>query len=219
MENTHSSVSKLILVPCVITTFVTAFRLIGEALYWPAFLFSRAAGGGFALVGVSWLAIVFGIYFALKLSKSGIVYESGLKTIGITILSLVVLFGGFYLIFLAERTSAREAILGAGTLVVLGAIFMMRVAWPAYWNALIAYALAARIPVIVVMYFAIKGNWGTHYDVAPPGMSFADWYTKWVQIGFLPQLLFWIPFTVIFCGLLGILTVALLRRGHVTAAA
>ena len=29
---------------------------------------------------------------------------------------------------------------------------------------LIAYAFAARIPVLIVMFFAMRGGWGTHYD-------------------------------------------------------
>ena len=27
-------------------------------------------------------------------------------------------------------------------------------------------------PVIVIMYLAIKGNWGTHYDAIPPDVSY-----------------------------------------------
>jgi len=45
-------------------------------------------------------------------------------------------------------------------------------AWPSLFKTLLAYAYAARIPVVVLMFFAMKGNWGTHYDAvtrdAPP---------------------------------------------------
>ena len=62
------------------------------------------------------------------------------------------------------------------------------------------------------MFYAIRGNWGTHYDAVPPDVTFPDWYAKFVQAGLIPQIFLWIPFTVILCGLLGILTATILRR-------
>jgi hypothetical protein len=40
-----------------------------------------------------------------------------------------------------------------------------------------AYGLAARIPVVVVMFLAMAGNWGTHYDYvgAPEPFQMALW--------------------------------------------
>ena len=40
-------------------------------------------------------------------------------------------------------------------------------AWPALGRTLLAYGLAARIPVALLMLVAMLGNWGTHYDARP----------------------------------------------------
>ena len=40
--------------------------------------------------------------------------------------------------------------------------------WKSLGIALLAYAFAARVPVAILMIFAIFGHWGTHYDVPPP---------------------------------------------------
>ena len=44
------------------------------------------------------------------------------------------------------------------------------VGWPSLGKTLFAYGYAARIPVAIVMYFAIRGSWGTHYDALPPDL-------------------------------------------------
>lgn len=59
-------------------------------------------------------------------------------------------------------------------------------AWPALGRTLLAYGLAARIPVALLMLVAMLGNWGTHYDARPsyPQMSTLGW---WVAIGLAPH--------------------------------
>ena len=73
MIGTDSKVSagRLILVPAIITLAITTLRLIGELQGWSPFLFNKAPGGGFALVGISWLPVVFGPYFAWKVAVAG----------------------------------------------------------------------------------------------------------------------------------------------------
>lgn len=81
------------------------------------------------------------------------------------------------------------------------AIFLVLKAWPAFARTAIAYGLAARVPVAIVMLFAILGRWGTHYDVSPPETLEFDAMAsilKWSWIGLLPQLTVWIATTV--CG-------------------
>jgi len=63
---------KLILVPALITLAVTLLRLTGELLHWSKTLFNPEAGGGGALVGITWLAPVFGAYFGFKLARAGL---------------------------------------------------------------------------------------------------------------------------------------------------
>jgi hypothetical protein len=36
--------------------------------------------------------------------------------------------------------------------------------WPALFRVLLAYGLASRLVVTLVMLFAMLGDWGTHYD-------------------------------------------------------
>src|SRR4029453_16440304 len=40
-------------------------------------------------------------------------------------------------------------------------------AWPALGRTLLAYGLAVRIPIALLMLVAMLGNWGTHYDARP----------------------------------------------------
>ena len=58
---------KLILVPALITLGITLLRLGAEFMDLPSWLANKQAGGFGALVGISWLPPIFGIYFARKL--------------------------------------------------------------------------------------------------------------------------------------------------------
>jgi len=215
MEQQRSSVFSLILVPAIITLAVTILRAVGELQQWSETFFSRSAGGGGAIVGIVWLAFIFAIYFAVKLTSRGEVFQSTGKAIGINILALVLLVGGSYLM-VGGGDFKFSPMMAAGLLVLVISLIVMRFAWPAYWNVMLAYALAARIPVIVVYFLAIRGNWGTHYDALPQGTTdatFGGWMPKFMILGLVPQLLFWIPVTVVVCGLLGVITAAVRKRG------
>src|ERR687884_631111 len=65
------SIRRLIVVPAIITLAVTLLRLVGELQHWSTKLFNPAPGGPGALVGISWLPLIFGIYFAMKLIQEG----------------------------------------------------------------------------------------------------------------------------------------------------
>lgn len=58
---------KLILIPALITLAITLLRLGGEFMDLPSWLASKKAMGPGALIGISWLPPIFGIYFSLKL--------------------------------------------------------------------------------------------------------------------------------------------------------
>jgi hypothetical protein len=49
---------------------------------------------------------------------------------------------------------------------------------------------------MLIMFFAILGNWDTHYDAPPPEMEGMSWFAEWVVTGVAPQLTFWVWFTV-----------------------
>jgi hypothetical protein len=217
MPNGSTNVWRYILVPSIITLAVTFLRLIGEFRQWNEAFFSRAAGGGGAVVGISWLAFIFAFHFAIRLQNDGKVFASKWKALGLALLALVIMIGGMALI-LGRNEFKFTWLSAAGIAVLILALLVMRAAWPAYFSVQFWYALAARIPVILVMYFAIRGNWNTHYDALPPNAAFSDFTTKFLTMAVFPQLGFWIPFSVIFCGLLGIVTAAIRRRGGASAA-
>jgi hypothetical protein len=205
------SIGGLILIPALITLGVTILRLVGELLHWSKLFFNPAPGGGAAIVGISWLPIIFGIYFALKLAGAGERPASLGKAVGFALLALVVLVGGGLLFAMSE--SGSYALLAAGTALVIVGTLIPFAGWSKLTKILLAYGYAARIPVAVLMIFAIHGSWGTHYDVAPPNFPEMAWLPKWFLIGFIPQMTIWIGFTVIVGSLLGIAAVALTRRG------
>jgi hypothetical protein len=47
------------------------------------------------------------------------------------------------------------------------------------------------------MLAAMIANWGTHYELGPPDLPPMGLLPKWILIGLIPQLTFWIAFTVI----------------------
>jgi hypothetical protein len=189
-------VRSLVLVPAILTFAITALRLTGELLNWSPSLFNKEAGGGGALVGISWLIVVFGIFFAVRLAGIGDKPAGRWRPLGFGLL-------GFLLAFLALGATA----LGASFpwQVVAWAVFSLAAlpvawsGWPTLARTLLSYALAARIPVALLMLFAIFGNWGTHYDVNPPNWQYPDMgpLPKWLLIGLLPQLTVWIWMTVV----------------------
>jgi hypothetical protein len=215
--NSETSITKLIFVPAVITLAITLLRLVGELQHWSNSLFNPAPGGGGALIGISWLPPILGIYFARKLLLSGEVPASAGKVILYAILGIVLLGVGGFVGF--APTLQFPVKLFAGLLLILASIGVQFPAWRKLFKVLFTYALAARIPVAILMFFAIKGAWGTHYDVAPPNFPEMDWFSKFMQIGLLPQLFLWIPFTIITGALTAGITAAIMLRGKATRTA
>jgi len=195
MTESRPSIKELILVPSAITLAITLLRLVGELQNWGPPLFNKAAGGGGALIGISWLILVFGAVFGWRLTRAGHGAASPLKVSGLAfVIGLVVGFGSFGI----GQLAGPNGFFGAFILGSIVAVVLTKSLWPELWQALLAYAFAARIPVALLMLVAIMGNWGTHYDVPPPG--FPDAYSpfvKWVLIGLLPQMTIWIYMTVI----------------------
>ena len=216
MEETKStSITSLIAVPALITLGITVLRLAGELEHWPKPWFNAAAGGGLAIVGISWLPIIFGPYFALKLTGPGEGAASLGKAIGLALAGLVVLVMGGVL---AGAAGFRHPILAViGFLVMLAAAFIPGIGWRSLGNTLIGYAFAARIPVVIVMFLAMLGNggqgWGTHYDVSPPNFPYHSFAAKFFYTALVPQLTSWIGWTVVVGSIFGIIAAAVARRG------
>lgn len=207
------NITHLILIPSVITLAMTLLRLVGELEHWPTVLFSRAPGGGGAIIGITWLVFVFGVWFAMKLASAGEAPASAGRAIGFAILGIVLVFGGTVFIAPADATHIRfpgkEIV---GLVLMLAGTALPFMAWPALGRVLLAYGYAARIPVLIIMYFSIKGNWVTHYSLGPPGVEFPSFWSKFIQIAVLPQMIFWIAFTVVAGSLAGGIAMLATRR-------
>ncbi len=202
------SIARLILVPSIISLAITLIRLVGELQGWSEVFFNRSAGGFGSIIGITWLAPIFGVYFALKLSQSGRAPASAGKAIAYSVLGLVCMVGGAALAFAKDFDFPGKVIV-AFLLALAGAIIPVA-GWSALFKTLLAYGYAARIPVAIVMFFAIRGQWGTHYDVLPPDFpADAGFWSTYFQIGFLPQMLIWIAFTLVTGSLTGSITAAI----------
>jgi hypothetical protein len=207
-------ITRLIAIPTVITLAVTILRVVGELKHWPAPWFSTAAGGGGAVVGISWLPIIFGPYFALKLAGAGEAPATMGKAIGYAAGSLLVLAAGGFLF--GSTVNHANFVTVLGLLLMLGSAFVPGLGWGSLGKTLVAYAFAARVPVLIVMYFAITGNggvgWGTHYDAMPPALVHMPPIQKFFFAGVLPQLTLWIGWTAVLGSILGTIVTAVVRR-------
>jgi hypothetical protein len=212
-SNDRIQIARLILIPSVITLAITLLRVIGELQHWSPTLFNPSPGGGGALVGITWLVPIFGIYFALKLAGAGEGPAGVGRAIGMAVFGLIVMAGGTFLGFAPQVNFPGKLVIGF-LLIVAAAALQFRT-WPALSKALVAYGYAARIPVAIVTFFAIRGNWGTHYDALPPGFAETSFWTRYVQTALLPQLVFWVIFTLIVGALFGSIATAIFSRRRI----
>src|SRR5208282_1960894 len=151
------SIPRMVLVPALITLGVTLLRLAGELRGWPSPWFDKSSG----IVGITWLLPpIFGFYFAWKLWREGeriVRVERALLLglLGVALNELVVAT-----VFEHAHISIYSALVSLWTVAVIS-LGLQYLAWPALCKALIAYGLGARIPVVVIMFFALRGHWGT----------------------------------------------------------
>lgn len=208
-----TSIARLILIPALISLAVTIIRLIGELQHWPTALFNPKAGGAGSIIGITWLAPIFGIYFALKLSEAGEGPEDRGRAVRLAIVGFILFAGGGVLALIPTINFPGKIVIAL--LLMLVAVGLQYAGWPKLFKTLLAYGYAARIPVAILMYFAIKGDWGTHYDVTPPNFP-ADtaFWPKYMQIAFVPQMVLWIAFTLITGMLTGSIVAAVKRRSQ-----
>jgi hypothetical protein len=217
-------IGKLVLVPAVITLAVTLVRLVGELQRWSPALFNRGDKPfSPSLVGIVWLVPVFGAWFGWKLTRAGSGPRSLGRAFGLTLAALAVLPLFSFLApkagILSERLwrpnvplTESFTILSAFVAFVIVGVAIGILAWPALGRTLLAYGLAARIPVALLMLVAMLGDWGTHYDARPsypPQMSTLGW---WVALGLVPQLSFWMWYTIGLGALFGVVAAAIARR-------
>ncbi len=220
-ENQKYSIARLIAIPAVITLAITLLRLVGELEKWGMPWFGNKPGGEAAIIGISWLPFIFGPYFAIKLAKSGRGWQSAGKAWGYLGLAFIVAVAGGVVISLVQSRGMRAPQI-IGFALLLAAAFVPRSGWGALGRTLLAYAFAARIPVLIVMFIAMRGNggagWGTHYDILESGLAHLPFAEQFLYDALLPQMTAWIAYTVLI-GMLAGLILVLLTGSHKRAAA
>jgi hypothetical protein len=209
---------RLIFVPALLTLGVTLLRLTGELRHWSGKWFSTQTGGPVPqgvswVIGITWLAVPFGIYFALKLARAGEGPRSLRRALACAALGLLVFLSSAYVLRLLPLRFP-------GILIFLWLFWALAAAlqfigWPSLAKVLLWYGLAARIPVAIVMFFAMLGNWGTHYDYV--GIQWPAWFSpgfvgRYLWLAFFPQLVAWVSYTIALGSLCGTLATTLRRQ-------
>lgn len=220
---TRPSILRLAAVPAVVSLAVTLLRLVGEVRRWPEAWFSPATGGIIPsgttwIIGITWLALPFGAWFAWRLVQAGDGPASAAHALGHAVFGVVLVLGGSRLVW--RLPIGFPKILVAIWLVMMAAAALQWPTWPQLARVLLAYGLLARVPVAIIMFLAMRGRWGTHYDYVgtPPQFQLPFW-SGFFWLAFFPQLLFWVGFTVLSGSLAGSLVALGARRRPAAATA
>ena len=137
---------------------------------------------------------------------------------GFTLLGAALLVGGGFLgPMLPSLTGFYSRLIYIWVVYVLAALVTLP-GWLALFKVQLAYAYAARIPVVVVMFVAFQQGWVTHYSAGPrdtpPGFTL---WPKFLWLGFFPQLTFWVGFTMVsgmlFAGIVAVIARLFQRSG------
>jgi len=191
--------------PVLLSVGVTMLRLVGELRGWAPAYFSRVPGGGLSPLGIVWLVPLVGFFVGWRLQRAGHEPPSPALAAWLPAGALVVVPAVVYALGRALDTS------WTGNLSLWAAASGLALAvalagWPALGWRLLVYAVAVRAFVVAVMGWAVWRDWGTHYDVPPPGFPAMPQLKRWLWIAVLPQATIWVAFTVALgalCGLLG----------------
>jgi hypothetical protein len=213
-------VARLILIPSIIALAVTLLRLIGELQHWSPRWFDNEAGGvtpsGVSwVIGITWLAVPFGVYFAMQLIAAGQRPASATGAVVYAAAGILILEIGVKVVAPRLDLGTRSTLMLIWAFSVVPAALQIK-AWPALWRVLLAYGLASRVPVAVIMFVALLNRWGTHYDYGgqiPPDQF---WF-GYIWFGLVPQLVFWVGFTILLGMLAGALTAAVYRYRQTSA--
>jgi hypothetical protein len=210
---------SLVAIPALLTLAVTVIRLVGELQGWRPDLFGTTAGGGGALIGISWLVPLFGLWFGWRLRRAGADVRWGRAAL-VYLLAIGVFAGGVFAcvqlgLLKFPTVEAPGDVQGMPYFLgVMGlAACVGLLAWPRLSLALLLYGLLARIPVVIITYFAVHRGWDTHYAKLGPGVVASSPDDAVSKLS-LAQLTFWIfVFTLLVGGVFGALGAALARRG------
>src|SRR5205814_817784 len=210
--SSRAPIGSLIVGPALITLAVTLLRLAGELLHWSKTWFNPAPGGpGPMLFVTTVLPPIFGVYFAFRLARIGEGPGSAARAFGLALLGAVMLVLGFYVSFLlgARFTGKLEL----GYLMMAAAAALQFPAWSRFSKTQSAYALSARIPIVVITLLALRGHWGTHFDNVQARYAQMGFWPAYLYFALLPQLVFWVSYTVVSGAVVGTITAAFVDRG------
>jgi len=203
------SIRHLVVAPALITLGITLLRLAGELAQWSQTFFNRSMGA--SVLGIVWLAPVMGIYFAWRLARSGAGPRSFLSSVGYSLLGVIVLVAcAFAPSLVGIEHGFYDRLIYAWCFFVVAALVTRR-GWPQLFNALTLYGFAARIPVAIIMFFAFRGSWGTHYDAVPADLPALGLVAKYLWLGFFPQLTLWVAYTILAGMLFGTIISGIVR--------
>jgi hypothetical protein len=214
---------RIVAVPLLISVAVTLLRLAGELGHWSVAWFSPATGGiipsGWSwVVGITWLPALFGPYFAYRLWVAGHRPPNLILTLGVALLGAAIFFFGMQA--MRPRVSTRPFLLLAIWALSVVAAGLQAFGWRKLAGTLLVYGLGSRAAVAIVMFLALAFNWGTHYDfVEQPGLQQLPFVTRIVALALIPQLVFWVGFTILLGCLAGAFTALFLATRAGTARA
>jgi hypothetical protein len=214
MTNKAPSATSILLIPAIITLGVTVLRLVGELQGWNDDVFSNVAPGGEhkpGFMGIAYLVPIFGFWFGYKLrrttgqpphvGKSALRYLIGMATMVGGFLACI----GLGLITMPNADTPGQPTGLTYSLILIGATtFITLTAWPKLTATLLIYAVFARIPVVAITYLAQEKGWDTHYTKLPVGTMLPDASDRFMYLA-MPQMTFWIVFTIVVGGLFGCL--------------
>ncbi|MBL8724404.1 MAG: hypothetical protein JNK49_10185 [Planctomycetes bacterium] len=213
MANATSSTLRRILWPTLLTLAVSILRLVGELQGWV----NSKSGGAGAWLGITWLVLVFGAWFGLRLRAAG--SAPRLQPAWLWSLVPVLLFVGAFAYRMYDYTKGQGfqltdtsapaqahirttlylacAVGGVGMLVTFAT--WARLAW-----TLLLYGVVARVAVLAITYVAKVSGWNTHYTKFGP--AGAEWELgETMFAATVAQLGMWVPFTVFVGGCVGCL--------------
>lgn len=199
---------RLILWPTLITALVSAARLLGEVQQW----IPPQSGGALNPLGISWLAFVFGGYFAYRLARANshaIVQRAwlwALTAFVIVSVSIVWQFGPLaeaeqFRPFLEAQPSdetferLRGAVLTLAAIATTLAVLMFAV-WPRLAWTMLCYAVPARLLVVGFTWLAKHFEWTTHYTKFGPAGIERD-MSETMLSATIAQGGFWVPWTIL----------------------
>jgi len=204
-EKGELRIVTLIAVPSLITLAITTVRLMAQLQDWP--WFNPTAGVAGAVVGIGWLPLIFGPYFAWKLAAAGQGPASTGRAVGAALGGMVVaVLGGF----VGFSNAAHPGFLSVtGFFIVLVSALIPGMGWRTLGQALLAYAVAARVPVVTAMFIALSAGSGQPWVLHHAPL----FWQRFLDIAVFPQLTFWIGWTVVVGSLLGSIVVTAFRPG------